>query len=330
MSSKERQLDFGDYERSFVKKQTRRERFLAEMEEVVPFSELIRMIEPFYPRVGLQGGRPPYRLEVMLRIHLMQNWNSLSDEAMENDLIDIPCIRRFAGIDLVTGDIPDATTILAFRHFLEECHVGEKIFQSVVEHLRKKGLLVREGTVVDATVIHAPTSTKNRKKERDPEMHQTGKGNQWFFGMKAHIGVDKDSGLIHSVVTTGANVHDVTMAAELLHGEEKVVYGDAGYQGLHKREEMAGRDVECRIAMRRGQRRRLRRQDSEEQLLHWVEKAKAHIRAKVEHPFRVLKQQFGFQKTRLRGMAKNHCKMMVLAGLTNLYLARNRLLAMAA
>ena len=266
----------------------------------------------------------------MLRIHLMQNWNSLSDEAMENDLIDIPCIRRFAGIDLVTGDIPDATTILAFRHFLEECHVGEKIFQTIVEHLSKKGLLVREGTVVDATVIHAPTSTKNRKKERDPEMHQTRKGNQWFFGMKAHIGVDKDSGLIHSIVTTGANVHDVTMAAELLHGEEKVVYGDAGYQGLHKREEMAGRDVECRIAMRRGQRRRLRRQDSEEQLLHWVEKAKAHIRAKVEHPFRVLKQQFGFQKTRLRGMAKNHCKMMVLAGLTNLYLARNRLLAMAA
>ena len=178
MSSKERELDFGDYESSFVKKQTRRETFLAEMEEVVPFWELIRMIEPFYPRVGLQGGRPPYRLEVMLRIHLMQNWNSLSEEAMENDLIDIPCIRRFAGIDLVRGDIPDATTILGFCHFLEKCHVGEKIFQTVVEDLSKKGLLVREGTVVDATVIHAPTSTKNRKKERDPEMHQTRKGNQ--------------------------------------------------------------------------------------------------------------------------------------------------------
>ena len=330
MAGKERQLGFGDYEHSFVKKQTRRERFLAEMEEVVPFSELVSMLEPFYPRVGRQGGRPAYRLEVMLRIHLMQNWNSLSDEAMENDLIDIACIRRFAGIDLVTEDIPDATTILAFRHFLEKHHLGERIFQVVVEHLSKKGLLLREGTVVDATIIHAPTSTKNRKKGRDPEMHQTRKGNQWFFGMKAHIGVDKDSGLIHGVATTGANVHDVTMAAELLHGEEKVVYGDAGYQGLDKREEMAGRDVECRIAMRAGQRRRLGRQDPEGQLLHWVEKAKAHIRAKVEHPFRVMKQQFGFQKTRLRGIGKNHCKVMVLAALTNLFLARNRLLAMAA
>ena len=196
--------------------------------------------------------------------------------------------------------------------------------------LSKKGLLLREGTVVDASIIHAPASTKNRKRERDPEMHQTRKGNQCFLGMKAHISVDKDSGLIHSVATTGANIHDVTMAAELLHGEEKVVYGDAGYQGLQKREEMAGQDVEYRIAMRPGQRRRLRLQDSEEQLLHWVEKAKAHIRAKVEHPFRVIKQQFGFQKTRLRGMAKNQCKMMVLAALTNLYLARSRLLAMAA
>ena len=168
MAGKERQLGFGDYEHSFVKKQTRRERFLAEMEEVVPFSELLSMLEPFYPRVGRQGGRPAYRLEVMLRIHLMQNWNSLSDEAMENELIDIACIRRFAGIDLVTEDIPDATTILAFRHFLEKHHLGERIFQVVVEHLSKKGLLLREGTVVDATIIHAPTSTKNRKKGRDP------------------------------------------------------------------------------------------------------------------------------------------------------------------
>ena len=328
MGSRERQLGLGDYERSLVKKQTRREAFLEEMEAVVPFSKLLSLLETFYPRVGPQGGRPPYPLEVMLRIHLMQNWYSLSDEAMENDLIDMVCIRRFAGIDLATDDIPDATTILSFRHFLEKHHLGEKIFQVVREHLSEQGLLLREGTVVDATIIHAPTSTKNGKKERDPEMHQTRKGNQWFFGMKAHIGVDKDSGLIHSVCTTSANVHDVTVAAELLHGEERVVYGDAGYQGLHKREELAGGHVECRIALRAGQRRRLH-ETPQGQVLHWMERAKAHIRAKVEHPFRVMKQQFGFQQTRLRGMAKNHCKVMVLAALTNLFLARKRLLAIA-
>ena len=277
------------------------------MEAVAPFSLLLSLLEPFYPRVGLQGGRPPYPPEVMLRIHLMQNWYALSDAAMENELIDIACIRRFAGIDLVTDHVPDATTILAFRHFLEKHQLGEKIFQAVGEHLREQGLLLREGTVVDATIIHAPTSTRNRKRERDPEMHQTRKGNQWFFGMKAHVGVDQDSGLIHAVATTGANVHDVTMAAELLHGEERVVYGDAGYQGLEKREEMAGRDVECRIAMRPGRRRQLP-ETGEGRLLHWMERAKAHIRAKVEHPFRVIKQQFGFQKARLRGIAKNHCK----------------------
>ena len=241
----------------------------------------------------------------MLRIHLMQNWYGLSDAAMENDLIDIACLRRFAGIDLVSDHI------------------------AVREHLREQGLLLREGTVVDATIIHAPTSTKNRKRERDLEMHSSRKGNQWFFGMKAHIGVDQSSGLIHSVSTTGANVHDVTMAAELLHGEERVVYGDAGYQGLEKREEMAGREVECRIAMRPGHRRQLA-ETPEGRLLHWMEWAKAHIRAKVEHPFRVIKQQFGFWKTRLRGLAKNHCKVTVLAALTNLFLARKRLLAMAA
>lgn len=289
MWGKEHQLSFSECERSFVKKPTRRETFLAEMEAVVPFSVLLSLIEPFY---------------------------SLSDEAVENDLIDIVCIRRFAGIDLATDGIPDATTILAFRHFLEKHHLGEKIFQAVREHLREKGLLLRQGTVVDATIIHAPTSTRNQKKERDSEMHQRRKGNQWFFGMKAHVGVDKNSGLIDSVSTPGANVHDVTVAAELLHGEERLVYGNAEYQVLQTREEMAGQDVECRIAMRSGQRRRLD-QTPEGQLLHWMERAKAHIRAKVEHPFRVMEQQFGFQKTRLPGMAKNHCKVMVLADLTN-------------
>ena len=203
--------------------------------------------------------------------------------------------------------IPDASTILAFRHFLEKHDLGAKLFERVGEY--EQGLLLREGTVVDATIIQAPTSTRNEKRERDPEMHPTRKGNQWFFGMKVHVGVDKDSGLIHSVATRAANSSDVVVASELLHGEEKV---NAGYQDLQKREEMEGKEVECGIAMGAGNRRRLPG-TAEGELLRWVERAKAHIRAKVEHPFRVIKEQFGFCRTRLRGMCKNHCKVTVLA-----------------
>ncbi len=194
-------------------------------------------------------------LETMLRIHLMQNWWPLGDDAMEDALIDNGAIRRFAGIDLVQDQIPDATTILAFHHFIERHQLAEEIFKAVERYLREKSLLLREGTVVDATIIHTPTSTKNEKREREPEMHQTRQGNQWFFGMKVYLGVDKDSGLIHSVVTTVAHVSDGVVAAELLHGEEKVLYGDAGYQGLEKREEMAAPEVDCRIAMGAGKRR---------------------------------------------------------------------------
>jgi IS5 family transposase len=204
--------------------------------------------------------------------------------------------------------------------------LGEEIFEVVKVHLSAQGMTMRQGTIIDATLIAAPSSTKNKTGERDPEMHQTKKGNQWYYGMKVHIGVDKDSGLIHSVETTSANVHDITRAAQLLHGEEEVVYGDAGYQGIEKRAEMAGKSTTFRVAMRPG-RRRVLPDTPEGRLLDLVETAKAHIRAKVEHPFRVIKQQFGFQKTRLRGMAKNHCKVNVLAALTNLYLARTYLLA---
>ena len=329
MERQERQLGFSDWERSVVKKQTRREKFLSEMEKVVPWSALLSLIASFYPVQGPQGGRPPYPAETMLRIHLMQNWYCLSDEAMEDALIEVESMRRFAHLDLAKGWIPDASTILAFRHFLEKHDLGAKLFERVGEYLREQGLLLREGTVVDATIIHAPTSTKNEKRERDPEMHQTRKGNQWSFGMKVHIGVDKDSGLIHSVATRAANSSDVVVAPELLHGEEKVVYGDAGYQGLQKREEMEGKEVECRIAMRAGNRRRLPA-TAEGELLRWVERAKAHIRAKVEHPFRVIKEQFGFCRTRLRGMYKNHCKVSVLAALANLVLAKKRLLRLGA
>ena len=235
-------------------------------------------------------------------------------------------MRRFAGIALISDRIPDETTIQAFRHLLEQNDLGEQIFEAVKEHLKANGIAMKQGTIIDATIIAAPSSTKNEKRERDPEMHQTKKGNQWYFGMKVHAGVDKDSGLIHSVVVTAANVHDLTPVAELLHGEEEVVYGDAGYKGIAKRPEMAGKATEFRVAMRPGKRRALP-DTPDGKLQDLIETAKAHIRSKVEHPFRVIKQQFGFQKTRLRGLAKNRCKINVMAALTNLFLARRQLLA---
>ena len=320
-----KQLGFSDYEQSTAKKRTKRERFLSEMEAVVPWKALIDLIEPHYPKTSSKGGRPAYPLATMLRIHLMQQWYSLSDPAMEDALIEVPTMRRFVGIDLVSDRIPDETTILAFRHLLEKHNLGEQIFETVKAHLKDRGMAMKQGTIIDATLIAAPSSTKNKSGERDPEMHQTKKGNQWYYGMKVHIGVDKDSGLIHSVETTAANVHDLTPAAELLHGDEEVVYADAGYQGIEKRPEMEGKTTTFRIAMRPGKRRALP-DTTEGRLDDLVETAKAHIRAKGEHPFRVIKQQFGFQKTRLRGMVKNRCKVNVLAALTNLFLARHHLL----
>ena len=320
-----KQLGFGDYEQSTAKKRTKKERFLAQMEAVVPWKALIALIEPCYPKTGSKGGRPPYPLETMLRIHLMQQWYDLSDPAMEDALIEVPTMRRFAGIDLISERIPDETTILAFRHLLERHDLGKQIFETVKDHLKANGMAMKQGTIIDATLIAAPSSTKNKKGERDPEMHQTKKGNQWYFGMKVHIGVDKDNGLIHSVETTAANVHDLTPAAELLHGDETVVYADAGYQGIEKREEMQGKGIGFRVAMRPGKRRAL--PDSPEgRLDDLIETAKAHIRAKGEHPFRVIKRQFGFQKTRFRGMVKNRCKVNVLAALANLFMARHLLL----
>ena len=291
----------------------------------MPWKALIDLIEPHYPKTSSKGGRPAYPLATMLRIHLMQQWYSLSDPAMEDALIEVPTMRRFVGIDLVSDRIPDETTILAFRHLLEKHNLGEQIFETVKAHLKDRGMAMKQGTIIDATLIAAPSSTKNKSGERDPEMHQTKKGNQWYYGMKVHIGVDKDSGLIHSVETTAANVHDLTPAAELLHGDEEVVYADAGYQGIEKRPEMEGKTTTFRIAMRPGKRRALP-DTTEGRLDDLVETAKAHIRAKGEHPFRVIKQQFGFQKTRLRGMVKNRCKVNVLAALTNLFLARHQLL----
>lgn len=215
-----KQLGFSDYELTTTKKQTKREKFLAEMEAVVPWAALISLIEPHYPKASKKGGRPPYPLATMLRIHLLQQWYPLSDPAMEEVLIEVPTMRRFAGIDLISDRIPDETTILAFRHLLEENELGEQIFEAVKAHLKANGMAMKQGTIIVATIIVAPSSTKNEKRERDPEMHQSKKGNQWYYGMKVHVGVDIENGLIHRVDQAAANGHDLTAAAELLHGEE--------------------------------------------------------------------------------------------------------------
>ena len=253
-----KQLGFADYEETTAKKRTMKEKFLAEMDQVVPWQALIDLIEPHYPKTSSKGGRPPYTLATILRIHLMQQWYSLSDPAMEDALIEVATIRRFGGIDLISDRIPDETTILSFRHLLEKHDLGQKVFETVKAHLKQRGMAMKQGTIIDATLISAPSSTKNKTGERDPEMHQTKKGNQWYFGMKVHIGVEKDSGLIHSVETTSANVHDITQAAQLLHGEEEVVYGDAGYQAIEKRAEIADKSITFHVAMRPGPQRFLR------------------------------------------------------------------------
>ena len=317
------QLGFSDYEQVYAKKRTRRQIFLDEMEATIPWDDFHALIRPVYHQPSAKGGRPPFPLEVMLRIHLLQQWFTLSDPLMEEMLIDTPCFRRFAGIDRVSERIPDETTILNFRHLLEEHGIGEQIFEAVKQTLKEQGALLQEGTILDATIIHAPSSTKNNKGERDPEMHSVAKGNQWFFGMRCPIGVDAASGLVHSVVSTAANVHELNTAAERLHGEEKVVYGDSGHLGIEKREAFQDSACQFRIGMRPGQRRALPN-TPEGRLEDLIETAKAHLRAKVEHPFRVIKCQFGFQKTRYRGIKKNDHKLKMLFALANLFKIRQQ------
>jgi transposase, IS5 family len=303
-------------------KRTRRREFLDEMERVVPWGALVHVVEPHYPRA--KTGRPPFGIETMLRIHYLQQWFALSDPAMEEALHDMPVFREFARLVDGAERLPDETTILRFRHLLEKHDLATDMLRVVNDILQAKGLTMKKGTVVDATLIAAPSSTKNAAGERDPEMHQTKKGNQWYFGMKAHIGVDAHSGLVHSVVGTAANINDVTQAGALLHGQEEVAFGDAGYQGVHKRAEAAG--PIWHVAMRPGLRRRLNPFIEPEFIAEQVEKFKASVRAKVEHPFRVLKRQFGYTKVRYRGLAKNTAQIVTLFALSNLWMARRRLL----
>ncbi|MDQ2925312.1 MAG: IS5 family transposase [Acidobacteriota bacterium] len=307
------------------KKPTRREKFLGEMERVVPWDALLALIEPHYPKAGRRG-RPPMAVMTMLRIHFLQQWYALSDPAMEDALYEIESMRRFVGLELNEDAIPDETTILKFRRFLETHALAPKLLAAVNGYLGDKGLLLRQGTIVDATIIHAPSSTKNRNKTRDPQMHQTRKGNQWYFGMKAHIGVDVESGLVHTVTTTAANVADVTETSKLLHGEEKSVHGDAGYTGADKREEMKRCKARWHIAAKRGTVKAMP-DDAVKEATQALETIKAAIRARVEHPFRVIKRQFGYQKVRFKGLAKNTAQVLTLFALSNLWMARRALMA---
>jgi len=320
-----KQMTFADAEYAGKRKQTRKELFLIEMDQVVPWKGLIALIEPHYPKG--EGGRPAYQLMAMLRVHLMQNWFGYSDPAMEEALYETTILRQFAGLNLER--IPDETTILNFRRLLEKHELAAGILAVINGYLGDRGLSLRQGTIVDATLIHAPSSTKNKDGKRDPEMHQTKKGNQYYFGMKAHIGVDEESGLVHSVVGTAANVADVTQVDKLLHGVENVVCADAGYTGVEKRSEHAGREVIWQVAARRSTYRKLGKNSPLYKAKRKIEKAKAQVRAKVEHPFRVIKCQFGYVKVRFRGLAKNTAQLMTLFALSNLWMARRHLIATA-
>lgn len=319
------QTTFSELEYAGKKKQTRRDRFLADIEAVTPWADLVAVIEPHYPK-GEGRGRPPIGVLRMLRMYVAQQCFGLSDEGAEDAIYDSQAIRRFVGIDLAREAAPDATTLLKFRRLLEEKELTASIFTTINAHLAAKGLLMRAGTIVDATLIAAPPSTKNREGERDPDMHQAKKGNQWHFGMKAHIGVDAESGLVHTVIGTAANVNDVTQAQGLLHGEETDVFGDAGYQGVEKREENLEVPVTWHVALRPIKRKALPKTPWGERM-EWIEQAKASIRAKVEHPFHVVKNLFRHRKTRYRGLDKNTKQLFTLFGLANLVLARKWLLA---
>ena len=305
-------------------KRTRKREFLAQMERVVPWAALVELVSPYAPEG--KKGRPPFAVQTMLRIHFMQQWFTLSDPAMEEALHDIALFREFAGLGW-DSRLPDESTILRFRHLLEKHKVAEQILAVVNDLLRDKGLMLKAGTVVDATLIAAPSSTKNQSGERDPEMHQTKKGNQWHFGMKAHIGVDAESGLVHTVRGTAANVNDVVEANSLLHGQERDVFAAAGYQGAAKRPD-AKDDVNWHVAMRPGKRRALDKAKTIDNLSNQVERIKASVRAKVEHPFRVIKQQFGHVKVRYRGLKKNTAQLRTLFALSNLWMARAKLLVL--
>lgn len=301
------------------RKPTRRDMFLETMERIVPWQALCAVIAPYYPKAG--NGRPPIGLERMLRIHFLQHWFNLADLACEEALYDSPSLRRFVGIDLGREPVPDATTLLKFRHLLERHQLGEQLFAEAGRVLQESGMTVKAGTIVDATIIAAPSSTKNAGRARDPEMHQTKKGQQWYFGMKLHIGVDSQSGLAHSAVVTPANVHDKHPLPQLLHGDEKRVYGDNAYQG--QAEQIRAKAPQAKDFT--NERVRRRKDKPADEVRRAKNRTKSKVRAKVEHVFAVVKRLWGFTKVRYRGLVKNANRAFTALALANFYLARRRL-----
>jgi IS5 family transposase len=301
------------------RKQTRKEQFLDEMEVIIPWKDLIQAIEPFYPQPE-GAGRRPVGIERMLRIHFLQHWFNLSDPAVEEALYDSRALRQFVGIDLGREPVPDETTVCKFRHLMEQHNLGDQLFHLVNQFLQENGLKVSRGTIVDASIIQAPSATKNQQKQRDPEMHQTRKGNQWYFGMKAHIGVDSNTRLIHSVVATAANVHDSQVLGDLLHGNETRVWGDSAYTGQQQvlaEKAPAAKD----FTQAKGSRNRQLTQAERTR-----NRRKSRVRSKVEQQFAVIKRQFGFSKVRYRGLAKNAHRLFVACALSNLVMAKKALM----
>ena len=314
-----KQQTLSDMEYSCRKKKTKREEFLEIMEEIIPWDEWVGVIKPYYP-TGKQG-RPPIDLELILRMYLLQCWFNLSDPGTEDAIYDSYAMRKFTGIDFMRGSVPDETTLCKFRHLLEEHGLNKLFFEAINRVMEQTGHIMKGGTIVDATIIDAPSSTKNAGKKRDLEMHSTKKGNQWRFGMKCHVGVDAGSGLVHTIVTTPANTHDVTVSSELIREDDEVVYGDSAYLGIQKRPEVANDEhlssIDYRINLRPG-----RFPKVSDNAIDWtrlIEKRKSSVRCKVEHMFRIIKCQFGYRKARYRGLKKNENRLYVMFACANLY-----------
>jgi transposase, IS5 family len=298
-------------------RKSKREQFLDEMEQIVPWAELQALVQAHYPKG--ENGRPPVGLSIMLRVYFLQQWFNLSDPGAEEALYESPVLRRFAGVDLGRAPAPDESTILQFRHLLEKHDLGGAMLQTMNEYLESRGIRISRGTIVDATILHAPSSTKNRSGERDPEMHQTRKGKQWYFGLKAHVGVDSKQGHVHSVCTSAASVADKHMLPDLRHGDECKVWGDGAYQGQGEAIRQAAPRAQDMTS------RRVKYKNFVDELQKAKNRVKARVRAKVEHPFRILKRIFGFEKVRYRGLKKNHERLCTCFALVNLYLHRKRL-----
>jgi IS5 family transposase len=317
MKGKQTTLSIAGFDR--FAKPTRRELFLTQMDQIVPWAQLCAVLEPFYPKARSGAGRPPVGLERMLRIYFLQQWFNLSDPAAEEALYDSLAMRRFVGIDLGREPVPDETTLCKFRHLLETHQLGKALFEQVHRHLEAQGIKISRGTIVDATIISAPSSTKNQAGERDPDMHQTRKGKQWYFGMKAHMGVDSEHKLIHSVVATAANVADSQVLPDLLHGQETRVWGDQAYQG--QTEAIREHAPKAKDFTNR----RCRYQGWVDEVQKAKNRTKSKVRAKVEHAIGVIKRIFGFVKVRYRGLEKNANRLFATCALANLYLVRGKL-----